>query len=78
MTKLRAIDSEKILDVRGMGLMVGIEVGPEAIGDALAALREKGVLALKAGAGTIRLLPPLIISNEEIDQAVEAMKEVLA
>ncbi|WP_230226559.1 aspartate aminotransferase family protein [Allobaculum mucilyticum] len=78
MTKLRAIDSDKILDVRGMGLMVGIEVGPEAIGDALAALREKGVLALKAGAGTIRLLPPLIISNEEIDQAVEAMKEVLA
>ena len=61
-----------------MGLMIGIEVGPEAIADDLAKLREKGLLALKAGAGTIRLLPPLIISDEQIDQAVNVMKEVLA
>lgn len=75
---LRAIDSEKIKDVRGLGLMIGVEVGPETISDDLAKLRDKGVMALKAGAGTIRLLPPLIITNDQIDQAVEAFKEVLA
>lgn len=78
MHAISAIDSDHIQDVRGMGLMIGIEVGPEAIADDLAKLREKGLLALKAGAGTIRLLPPLIISDEQIDQAVNVMKEVLA
>ena len=37
---------------------------------------EKGVLVLTAGEDTIRLLPPLVITKEEIDRAVEAMKEV--
>lgn len=73
---IKAIDSDHIQDVRGMGLMIGIEVGPDAVLDDLAKLREQGVLALKAGKGTIRLLPPLVLSEEQIDQAVAAMKEV--
>ncbi len=73
---IKAIDSDHIQDVRGMGLMIGIEVGPDAVLDDLAKLREQGVLALKAGKGTIRLLPPLVLSKEQIDQAVAAMKEV--
>lgn len=73
---IKAIDSDRIQDVRGMGLMIGIEVGPDAVLDDLAKLREQGVLALKAGKGTIRLLPPLVLSKEQIDQAVAAMKEV--
>lgn len=78
MDQLKAIDSDKIKDVRGLGLMIGVEVGPEAVMDSLAALREKGVLALKAGTGTIRLLPPLTLSKEQIDQAAAAFKEVFA
>jgi acetylornithine/succinyldiaminopimelate/putrescine aminotransferase len=38
---------------------------------------EKGVIVLLAGATVIRLLPPLVISREEIDTVVEALKEVL-
>ncbi len=74
---LKALDSDKILDVRGLGLMIGIEVGPEHIAEYLNALQDHGVLAIKAGAGTIRLLPPLVLSYPEIDQAVAAFEEVL-
>ncbi len=75
---LKAIDSDKILDVRGLGLMIGVEVGPEHIAEYLKALQNQGVLAIKAGAGTIRLLPPLVLTYPEMDQAVAAFKEVLA
>ena len=78
MEAIKALDSDHVKDVRGMGLMIGIEVGPDAVLDDLAKLREKGVLALKAGKGTIRLLPPLTLSYEQMDQAVAAMKEVFA
>ena len=40
-------------------------------------LQEMGVIVLTAGTDTIRLLPPLVITNEEIDQALACMKEVL-
>lgn len=78
MENLRAIDSDRILDVRGLGLMIGVEVGPDHVGEDLTALRNKGVLALKAGAGTIRLLPPLTLTKEEIDRALAAFNEVFA
>lgn len=78
MDQLKAIDSDRIKDVRGLGLMIGVEVGPEEIMDDLAELRKQGVLALKAGTGTIRLLPPLILDREQIDQAAAAFKEVFA
>lgn len=76
MEQIRALNKPSVKDVRGMGLMIGIEVGPEKVMGYLTKLQEKGVLALKAGTGTIRLLPPLIISKEEIDTAVKAMNEV--
>lgn len=59
-----------------MGLILGIAVEPEKRAGLTAALMEKGVLVLTAGEDTIRLLPPLVITKEEIDRAVEAMKEV--
>lgn len=76
--QLKAMNLPHVKDVRGLGLMIGIEVGPDAIAQDLAALRQKGILALKAGTGTIRLLPPLIISDEQLDAALAAMKEVFA
>jgi LysW-gamma-L-lysine/LysW-L-ornithine aminotransferase len=77
MEELRAIKSEKIREVRGLGLMVGIELKEKA-GPCVQHLMEKGVIVLLAGATVIRLLPPLIISREEIDRVLAAMKEVLA
>ena len=73
---IRNLHKESVKDVRGLGLMIGIEVGPDKVMDYIAGLQDKGVLALKAGTGTIRLLPPLVLTKEQADQAVKAMKEV--
>ena len=71
-----AIGSDKTKTVRGMGLMLGIVVDKESRTGMVNRLLEKGVLALTAGEETIRLLPPLVISYEEMDSAVAVMKEV--
>ena len=75
--RLRAIKSDKVREVRGLGLMLGIELKEKA-GPYVQRLTEKGVIALLAGATVIRLLPPLVITGEEIDIALSALKEVLA
>lgn len=72
------LNSEKIKAVRGMGLMLGIVVDAEQRAELIKALMAQGVLVLTAGTDTIRLLPPLVISMEEIDQALEVMKQVFA
>ena len=77
MQGLKAIQSDKIREVRGLGLMIGIELKEKA-GPYVQALMEKGVIVLLAGANVIRLLPPLVISKEEIDQALKALQEVLS
>jgi acetylornithine/LysW-gamma-L-lysine aminotransferase len=74
---LKAIRSDKIREVRGLGLMIGIELKEKA-GPYVQALMEKGIIVLLAGANVIRLLPPLVITKEEIDQALKALQEVLA
>jgi acetylornithine/LysW-gamma-L-lysine aminotransferase len=56
--------------------MVGIETRQKSAAY-LAGLMEKGVLALSAGMNVIRLLPPLVITQEQIDQVVETLEEVL-
>ena len=74
--KLSGIESKKIRDVRGLGLMIGIELKEKA-GPYVQMLMAKGVIALLAGATVIRLLPPLVISREEIDRVVSALEEIL-
>lgn len=76
MKRLRAIASPNIRDVRGMGLMIGIEM-KRKVAPYLKALQEKRVIALNAGMTVIRLLPPLVISYEQIDRLAEALAEVL-
>jgi acetylornithine/LysW-gamma-L-lysine aminotransferase len=76
MAGLRNIDSPIIREVRGMGLMVGVELKTKSA-QYLAALAEKGVLALPAGSTVIRFLPPLIISKEDIDTVIQNVKAVL-
>ena len=74
--KLSRIESKKIRAVRGLGLMIGIELKEKA-GPYVQMLMDKGVIALLAGATVIRLLPPLVISREEIDTVVSAIAEIL-
>jgi acetylornithine/LysW-gamma-L-lysine aminotransferase len=75
--RLRAIESARIRDVRGLGLLVGIEL-KEPAGPFLQALLERGIVALAAGPTVIRLLPPLVITREELEEAVDAIEAVLA
>jgi predicted acetylornithine/succinylornithine family transaminase len=65
-----------IAEVRGLGLMVGVELSGEA-GPVVKALRERGFLATKAGDRVLRLLPPLVIKPAEIRAFLEALDEVL-
>lgn len=63
-----------VKSIRGMGLMLGIEVEGEVL-ELLARIREKGLIVLTAGQDVIRLLPPLTISRTDIDQAVNILTE---
>ncbi len=76
LTGLRSIHSPLVREVRGLGLMVGLELKMPA-GPYLAALAERGVLALSAGTNVIRFLPPLVITAEEIDMVLQRVAEVL-
>ena len=76
LNELKKIDSPLIRDVRGLGLMVGIEL-KQKVAPYLKAITERGVLALPAGMTVIRLLPPLVIEKEQLDEVVAAIKEVL-
>jgi acetylornithine/LysW-gamma-L-lysine aminotransferase len=74
--ELRRIENAKIREIRGLGLMLGIELKEKA-GPYVQKLMEKGVIVLLAGATVIRLLPPLVITREEIDTVVQALKDTL-
>lgn len=76
MKRLQAIDSPLIRDIRGLGLMVGIEIRYK-VAPYLSALMERGVLALSGGLTVIRLLPPLVITYEQVDRVVAAIDVVL-
>ncbi len=75
--KLARKHKGQIAEVRGLGLMIGIETkGPAA--PVMAGLKEKGVLAVKAGDRVVRLLPPLVVKRAEIRLLLQKLEEVLA
>ena len=59
---------EVIAEVRGQGLMVGLKCRPQNL-KLVAALRKRGMLTIQAGDNVVRLLPPLIVGDDEIDLA---------
>ncbi len=69
--------SPVVRDVRGLGLMVGVELRTR-VQPYLEQLEDRGVLALSAGSQVIRLLPPLVIERAQIDQVIGALEEVLS
>ncbi|MGB3328654.1 MAG: aminotransferase class III-fold pyridoxal phosphate-dependent enzyme, partial [Thermomicrobiales bacterium] len=74
---IQALNSPKIRAVRGSGLMLGVEFKGKA-GPVLKALQEAGVLALPAGTLVIRLLPPMIWEQQQVDEFLATLGEVLA
>jgi LysW-gamma-L-lysine/LysW-L-ornithine aminotransferase len=74
--KLKQIQSSNIREVRGLGLMIGIEM-KQKVAPYIKILQEKRVIALNAGMTVIRLLPPLVISYEQIDHLVDTLIEAL-
>ncbi|MDP9309345.1 MAG: aspartate aminotransferase family protein [Chloroflexota bacterium] len=74
--QLAALPTQRVREVRGRGLMVGIELRERAA-PYLQRLQERGILALPAGPTVIRLLPPLVISTEQLANVVQTLNEVL-
>lgn len=74
----RAIGGRRVVrEIRGKGLLVGIDLRTKAVPFLKTLMERHRVLALPAGSTVMRLLPPLIISDEECDLAVEAVASVL-
>ena len=78
--RLEGIRSPLVREVRGRGLMLAIELHPEAGGAraTVEALRRRGVLAKDTHGHTIRLAPPLVITRDEVDWAMARIEAVLA
>ena len=78
-TKLeqRLSDAVLVREIRGVGLMIGIELRRKVGAYLRRLMMDEGVLALPAGSNVLRMLPPLTVSEEEIDYAVDAVARVL-
>lgn len=74
---LRDLESPLIREVRGRGLLIGIELVLEA-SHLIRAARERGLVVINAGDNVLRLCPPLIIDREALEQAVATLGESLA
>ncbi|MFQ6045610.1 MAG: ornithine--oxo-acid transaminase [Gemmatimonadales bacterium] len=80
MHELRGISSPHVKEVRGRGLMIGVEVKPES-GTArpfCEALAERGILAKETHEQVIRFAPPLVVEREALEWALGKVREVLA
>jgi acetylornithine aminotransferase len=65
-----------VVDIRGKGLLVGIQCA-HPVADAVAELHRRGLLVVTAGPDVIRLLPNLLVTRDEIDEAVGKIAAVL-
>ena len=75
---IAALESPYVSGIRGMGLMIGVGVQGMTHKELKDKLMAEGLLTLTAGKDTLRLLPPLVITKEEIDKGLAIMKKVMA
>jgi 4-aminobutyrate aminotransferase len=69
---------EQVTDVRGVGLMIGVEFASDELADAVqTAAFERGLLVLECGASTIRMSPPLVVSTEQAETALRVFAEAI-
>jgi acetylornithine/LysW-gamma-L-lysine aminotransferase len=75
--RLESALGDEVRDVRGEGLMVGVEVGRGANRALKELALNHGILALPAGRTVVRFLPPLTVEEDHVDRVVDAMVEVV-
>ena len=80
MGRLRAIADRQsvVTEVRGMGLLQAIEFNTEMAADVLQACLERGLLVNRVRPNALRLMPPLVVTDEEIDRGVLILEEAIA
>jgi acetylornithine/LysW-gamma-L-lysine aminotransferase len=76
MAELNSIDSPQIREIRGLGMMIGIQLRAK-VTPILKALCDAGIWALPAGPTVLRLLPPLTISEADLETTVDQIRKVL-
>ncbi len=76
LNRLRENQPASVREVRGLGLMIGLELRGR-VTPAIQALQARGILVLVAGKTVLRLLPPLILTDDDANRLVEAVLEVL-
>lgn len=72
----RFVDGDTFTDVRGLGLMLGL-VATKPVADFINQIREAGLLVVAAGPDVIRFLPSLLVSQQEIDDALAIIEQVI-
>jgi acetylornithine/succinyldiaminopimelate/putrescine aminotransferase len=76
MERLSELNSPHIKEVRGLGLMLGVELDQEAK-QIIQAGYKHGIILINAGPNVLRLVPPLIISEQDIDHLINALTSIL-
>jgi acetylornithine aminotransferase len=75
-TEIKPLD--KVSDVTGLGFMIGIHLDESVpVNDVIIQLHQKGLLTLSAKHNTLRLLPPLVMNEEKLDEGLEIIKSIL-
>lgn len=74
--RIEALGSPHIKEVRGLGLMIGIQLDIDAA-PLMQAGYEHGLIVLNAGPEVMRLLPPLIVTEADIDHFINVLKDIL-
>lgn len=77
MDELAALPTDQIRDIRGLGLMIGVELRGR-VTPVLQKLMDRGIWALPAGLNVLRLLPPLVIEQRDLQTVVKALGEILS
>ena len=74
---IRGLNSKYVKEIRGEGLLIGVSLKEVKNTDIVNRLLAKGTVPIAAGSNTLRIAPPLIITDEELDSALEKIREVL-
>jgi len=79
MESLKAIQSDLVVEIRGRGLLIGMEIDPakKTARSICEKLMDKGVLSKETHETIVRFAPPLVITKEQIDDVLTAIKEVI-
>ena len=64
--------------IKGRGLLVGLEINEYDVSDVMTKAQAAGLLVLRSGANILRMAPPLVISEEEIDQGLAILADIFA